>query len=121
MLKKFVIKLGEIILAGEDLIIEWIRKLKSAKMFIAMILLLGYFYLLWKALPIILTDSVVAIFAITVTGTLVTGVITWFFKLRMDEKSPLMKLVPSNYLNGGFDEKENGEEDEEEIGYLEEE
>jgi len=96
MLKKFISNLGEIVLGGEDLIVEWIKKLKSAKMLVTVVLLFGYFYLITRMLPIILTDSAVAIFAISVTGTLVTGVVAWFFKLRKDEKSPLMNLIPKS-------------------------
>ena len=110
-LKNLVSNLGDVILDIEDLILEWIKKLRSAKMLVTVVLLFGYFYLLLRMLPIILSNSIVAIFAISVTGTLVTGVVVWFFKLRKDEKSPLMNLIPKSMLDSVLGEDSSDSDD----------
>ena len=92
-LKEVVKKLGDIVLAFEDLVIEWLKKLKSAKVFIGLGILICCFVVVGYTLYMVVmySDTVaqnkeVVITVFSLTEILAGGVIGWLFKLRADEK-----------------------------------
>ena len=88
-----VARLGDIVLGAENFIIEWLGKLRSSKTFVGILIVVGYFVLMGVILSLVKTypeavescSTIVTTIVIT-TGGFVTIVVSYFYKLRKDER-----------------------------------
>ena len=100
-----ITRLGQIVITFEDLVIEWLTKLKSAKILVAVGIIVCCFivvgFTMWMIVyhpDKVAKNTVVVTTVFGLTELLAGGVVGWLFKLRKDEK------VNGNEINGNVKE-----------------